>query len=148
MQRMDWRQGEKELIRDFVNFIDTNFVEDVEKKIRFNIRGPFNPSTKFDCLLHGMRQDIFDHLRDGVVNRDVDSTWEELVEAAEDAESLSFLYKTKQSTKVGPKYSQRNNFQVDEDGYVVVYTDGACLNNGQSNPKAGVGVWFGSGHQL
>lgn len=29
-----------------------------------------------------------------------------------------------------------------EDGYVVVYTDGACENNGQPNAKAGIGVWF------
>lgn len=25
----------------------------------------------------------------------------------------------------------------------VVYTDGSCFNNGQANPQAGVGVWWG-----
>jgi len=30
-----------------------------------------------------------------------------------------------------------------ENGYVVVYTDGACENNGKANAKAGIGVWFG-----
>ncbi|KAF7263994.1 hypothetical protein GWI33_000782 [Rhynchophorus ferrugineus] len=35
-----------------------------------------------------------------------------------------------------------------ENGYVVVYTDGACENNGKANAKAGIGVWFGDGHSL
>ncbi|KAJ8954018.1 hypothetical protein NQ318_004311 [Aromia moschata] len=29
-----------------------------------------------------------------------------------------------------------------ENGYVKVYTDGACENNGRSNARAGIGVWF------
>ncbi|XP_030765882.1 ribonuclease H1-like [Sitophilus oryzae] len=29
------------------------------------------------------------------------------------------------------------------DGYFEVYTDGACVNNGKSNARAGIGVWFG-----
>lgn len=28
-------------------------------------------------------------------------------------------------------------------GHVVVYTDGACSNNGHANAKAGIGVWWG-----
>lgn len=32
------------------------------------------------------------------------------------------------------------------DNYVVVYTDGACENNGRTNAKAGIGVWFGDHH--
>lgn len=35
-----------------------------------------------------------------------------------------------------------------ENGYVVVYTDGACENNGKSNAKAGIGVWFSDGNPL
>lgn len=34
------------------------------------------------------------------------------------------------------------------DGYAVVYTDGACENNGQKNAKAGIGVWFSDGHPM
>ena len=41
-----------------------------------------------------------------------------------------------------------HNFQSDDDGYVQVYTDGACGNNGKNNAKAGVGVWFGQNHAL
>jgi len=39
-------------------------------------------------------------------------------------------------------------FIVDDDEYVNVYTDGACLQNGRSKPKAGVGVWFGDDHPM
>ncbi|XP_066250148.1 ribonuclease H [Euwallacea similis] len=35
-----------------------------------------------------------------------------------------------------------------ENGYVVVYTDGACENNGKPNARAGIGVWFNDGHPL
>lgn len=35
-----------------------------------------------------------------------------------------------------------------DNGYVVVYTDGACENNGKANAKAGIGVWFSDGHPL
>ena len=35
------------------------------------------------------------------------------------------------------------------DGYeIVVYTDGACRNNGYHGASAGIGVWFGDNHPL
>ncbi|XP_012175914.1 ribonuclease H1 isoform X1 [Bombus terrestris] len=40
------------------------------------------------------------------------------------------------------------NFIVDSDGFVNVYTDGACSANGRENAKAGIGVWFGDNHPL
>lgn len=40
------------------------------------------------------------------------------------------------------------SFTVDESGFVVVYTDGACTKNGKRGAKAGIGVWFGRGHLL
>lgn len=40
------------------------------------------------------------------------------------------------------------DFKVDDNGHVVVYTDGACENNGKRNAKAGIGVWFGDSHPL
>lgn len=45
---------------------------------------------------------------------------------------------------------QNNNddFILTEDGYVVVYTDGACSNNGKYGAKGGIGVWFNSNHIL
>lgn len=35
-----------------------------------------------------------------------------------------------------------------ENDFVIVYTDGACENNGKANAKAGIGVWFGHNHPL
>jgi len=34
-------------------------------------------------------------------------------------------------------------FRTTSDGFVVIYTDGSCLSNGNSNAKAGIGVFFG-----
>ncbi|XP_075221725.1 ribonuclease H-like [Lycorma delicatula] len=39
-------------------------------------------------------------------------------------------------------------FLVNPFGAVVVYTDGACNNNGQQGAKAGIGVWFNFNHTL
>ncbi|KRT81176.1 hypothetical protein AMK59_5978 [Oryctes borbonicus] len=35
-----------------------------------------------------------------------------------------------------------------ENNHVIVYTDGACENNGFKGAKAGIGVWFGDDHPL
>lgn len=39
-------------------------------------------------------------------------------------------------------------FEVDSDGFVVVYTDGSCFKNGQADACAGYGVYFGDNHIL
>nr|CAD7603703.1 unnamed protein product [Timema genevievae] len=39
-------------------------------------------------------------------------------------------------------------FQLDQQGFVQVYTDGACEKNGFAGAKAGIGVWFGINHPL
>lgn len=36
----------------------------------------------------------------------------------------------------------------DDEGYVHVYTDGSCENNGRRNAIAGYGVYFGEQHPL
>lgn len=36
----------------------------------------------------------------------------------------------------------------DDEGYIIVYTDGCCYNNGRGGAKAGIGVWFADNHQL
>lgn len=40
------------------------------------------------------------------------------------------------------------DFIVDEEGYVNVFTDGACSSNGNKNARAGIGVWFQDNHPL
>lgn len=49
----------------------------------------------------------------------------------------------KQMQKYGDSY-----FYEDTDGFVHVYTDGSCENNGRANAIAGYGVYFGEGHKL
>lgn len=46
------------------------------------------------------------------------------------------------------KQYDRYYFMEDEDGFVHVYTDGSCENNGKPNAIAGFGVYFGEGHSL
>lgn len=41
-----------------------------------------------------------------------------------------------------------DGFIIDEDGYVNVFTDGACSSNGYKNARAGIGVWFQDNHPL
>ena len=38
--------------------------------------------------------------------------------------------------------------KIDEAGYVHVYTDGACSNNGQAGARAGYGIWWAKDHEL
>ncbi|KAG8257360.1 Ribonuclease H1 [Homalodisca vitripennis] len=44
--------------------------------------------------------------------------------------------------------STPQGFIVDQEGFTIVYTDGACSNNGRTGAKAGVGVWFNHNHPL
>jgi len=41
-----------------------------------------------------------------------------------------------------------DRFPVNSNGFVEVYTDGACENNGKPTAKAGIGVWFGHNHPM
>lgn len=44
--------------------------------------------------------------------------------------------------------ANNNAFLEDSDGYVQVYTDGACSSNGRQGARAGIGVYWGDGHSL
>ncbi|CAH2241934.1 jg17118 [Pararge aegeria aegeria] len=46
------------------------------------------------------------------------------------------------------RVNSTNDFQTDREGYVQVYTDGACSSNGKNGAKAGLGVFWGEGHSL
>lgn len=46
------------------------------------------------------------------------------------------------------KTSGGEEFEMDNDGYVQVYTDGACSANGRSGARAGLGVYWADGHPL
>ncbi|XP_065577442.1 ribonuclease H1-like isoform X2 [Artemia franciscana] len=40
------------------------------------------------------------------------------------------------------------SFVIDDEGFVHVFTDGACESNGKRGAKAGFGVWFNDDHPL
>ncbi|XP_068208908.1 ribonuclease H1-like isoform X2 [Palaemon carinicauda] len=42
----------------------------------------------------------------------------------------------------------KTKFSTDSDGFMIVYTDGACQFNGRHGAQAGVGVFFGHDHPL
>ncbi|XP_059049258.1 ribonuclease H1-like [Achroia grisella] len=44
--------------------------------------------------------------------------------------------------------ANNQGFDQDSDGFVQVYTDGACSANGRTGARAGIGVYFGEGHRL
>ncbi|XP_054258155.1 ribonuclease H1-like [Macrosteles quadrilineatus] len=46
----------------------------------------------------------------------------------------------------GNSNSSHDGFIIDPDGFTVVYTDGACSNNGKRGAKAGIGIWFNHEH--
>lgn len=47
------------------------------------------------------------------------------------------------------KFVKMNNqFNYDDDGFVLVYIDGACFHNGKPNATAGLGVWFNHNHRM
>ena len=47
-------------------------------------------------------------------------------------------------TSRGPiKMTSNAELAKEEEGWDVVYTDGACKGNGQAGSIAGVGVWWG-----
>lgn len=61
---------------------------------------------------------------------------------------------TKKTILIEPPQNKRRKtsgeaeFEIDSDGYVQVYTDGACSANGKSGARAGLGVYWADGHPL
>ncbi|XP_075221758.1 uncharacterized protein LOC142324724 [Lycorma delicatula] len=49
---------------------------------------------------------------------------------------------------IGQCIFNSRGFLINPFGAVVVYTDGACSNNGRPDAKAGIGVWFNFNHPL
>ena len=71
------------------------------------------------------------------------------MQCTQDAEWIKTL-RYKEKNYVGEETDPCNgeDFEVDRNGHVKVYTDGACLRNGQPGATAGIGVWFGENHYL
>ena len=139
---MQYSQYPNQRVYNFKAFIDRKFIERYGK-VNNPVFANFRRKTKIACLVEGLSSDIFNQLHNRFKNyTKIFFTWNELVEGAEDAESLIDLH-FKQSNFVSQDYiSYYDEFKIDSDGYVSVYTDGACSNNGYSNAQDGIGVWF------
>lgn len=62
--------------------------------------------------------------------------------------SKLFDIKYKKPKPTFKKIYGAEEFEQDEEGFVHVYTDGSCENNGKKNAAAGLGVYFGENHIL
>lgn len=72
--------------------------------------------------------------------------WEELRDAAQDAEDMVTLRRNADSTSFKPVFHlgyRNKGFSVNNHGFVIVHTDGTCPGSGTANAKGGIGVWFG-----
>ncbi|XP_011142457.1 ribonuclease H1 isoform X2 [Harpegnathos saltator] len=63
-------------------------------------------------------------------------------------ESSLFNLLSKQDDITDREGINKVDFITDKDGYVNVFTDGACSSNGYKNARAGIGVWFQDHHPL
>ncbi len=108
-----------------------------------------NPITRMYSFRWGMRENVFQFLRSELQNGTINISWNEMIDAAEDAESLQSLY-LRRNYLVGSatRYDNPYGFEVDQEGFVQIYTDGACLGNGKPGAKAGIGVYFNDHHTL
>lgn len=50
--------------------------------------------------------------------------------------------------KIEEKEKVENGFTVENDGFLVVYTDGSALYNGRNGAQAGIGVYFAENHPM
>lgn len=112
--------------------------------INYIERQTSNPTTRSRYLMEGMTKDILDHLRFEVREGHVVLDWNELKEAVQDAASLSSLHHRKEGCDFGSetRYDNPYGFKVDQEGFVQIYTDGACFRNGMPDAQAGIGVYF------
>ena len=146
---MKYSQRPNQCVTCFLKFIENKF-EAIHGREEHAGFAKFSEAVKIRCLIEGISPDIYDELRCEFKNDQKDFTWNELAEGAQDAEWLMNLH-YKDSNCIGlpmSLYDNPENFHIDRDGYVVVYTDGACPNNGKPNAQAGIGVWFGRRHNL
>ncbi|XP_046653671.1 ribonuclease H1-like [Daphnia pulicaria] len=147
---MELYQFSSQKVRDFAEDIDHAFAQrfsgSSNRDWGFKL---FRRQIKKWTLLDGLNQEVYDELNSNLKHDNEDITWTELVEGVQDAEWALSL-RCRQSHRFGSRTSPYNEgkFQVDQDGNVIVYTDGACLRNGQPGAQAGIGVWFDYDHPL
>ena len=146
------KQNENENVKEFVLAINSTFVNDYGNQEYSRSRSSrrfrqFRRQTKKAWLLNGILEEIKPYVvadqLTGIKN------WHHIIAVVQKAEAIAILQK-KLEYKHQPTYLEnsivKDAQQVDEDGFLIIYTDGACLNNGRRDAKAGIGIWFGRDH--
>ncbi|KAF6205528.1 hypothetical protein GE061_019701 [Apolygus lucorum] len=70
------------------------------------------------------------------------------LEGAIDSGNVAKRVKTGRSDSAESVEVSQDSFKKNANGFVCVFTDGACSSNGKQGAKAGIGVWFNEGHPL
>lgn len=60
----------------------------------------------------------------------------------------SFVFQYPDLEVIGSRKVKNIEFPINRDGYILVYTDGSCRNNGKASAVAGYGVYFNDNHPL
>lgn len=146
------KQHENENVNEFVLAIDHFFVNEYGNQEYSRTRASrrfrqFRRETKKEWLLNGILEEIkpfviADRMA-GIKN------WHQVISLVQKAEAIAVLQQ-KLEYKHQPTNLEhsivKDAEQVDENGFLIIYTDGACLNNGRRDAKAGIGIWFGRDH--
>lgn len=151
LQEIMWdycRQRDGGKIRAYASYIDRRLLNGQHDGCQSS---GFCNGNHSDCavqwLVEGILQPIYDELSADIQDHDHNMNFDEVLEAVQDAEWLWTL-RVRENEYIGAKVNSNNaqRFKVDRNGYVVVYTDGACPGNGQPDAQGGIGVWFGPNH--
>ena len=142
-------QDKDEKIRDYVSYINSEFSNQYGRG--YNSR--FRREKKKKWLLNGMKEEIYEELRSEYTASDSLHSWPQIVRGAQDAEWLDDLRRrisnefTTRNDPVSYYRAKKYDFELDEDDFVRVFTDGACSRNGRPDAAAGIGVWFGDNNE-
>lgn len=149
MSSNSWKQQNGTLVRHYAKFIEENQHE-IGSYPRWScLLGDYRPNSIKEWFLDGIFLEISSLLRRETLENLDHLNWNDVVDIVQDTEFLMTLNeKKKYRVTPGMPVSNPQNFRVDHDGYVIVYTDGACPLNGYQGATAGIGVWFGPGHHL
>ena len=147
------KQSPLQTVKDFVRVVDNEFVS-THGQMEFSLSRAakkfrqLRRQTKKEWLLNGIIQEIKTLLPSddlpGIV------MWHDVVKSVERAETIAILqkklkYQCEPVTEQHPIIKNKNQ-QIDSDGFLMVYTDGACLRNGSPDAQAGIGIWYGRNH--
>ena len=140
-----WKQQRGESVGDYIDFVTKEVSKNTYCGVTPRYSDGYPPSSKAKWLVNGIKSEIYDLLGPDIQRNPTSISFKDLIEEIQDINWLLILHR---DYCVGERVSRYNphGFEVDRDGYIIVYTDGACSSNGRLGARGGVGVWFGENH--